>query len=320
VTDVGDEVLLTEEQIHAFRERHDLVGKGARDDGYQEEAQRNLDRYLVSVGVSLEIEAHPMSWKLVARAATGGVLLEQLFGSKPTESDANDLFGRCPDAAAVDVIRPLALSREPRRLPIFGERPIDAALRPALSSSDFAEWLFGGKGAVRRQRLFWAIDTQTDPCSVSVDEARLALEELLAEDPEDHDDVDGLLEDLERLAQTWLARRVSSALGRRISRDELEHRCVALDPLVPPDQPGVYCIKGAGDYVKIGCASRSIRQRISELQTSHPVKIELLAILSRDPRDERKFHDQFSALREHGEWFRFERPIFEAIKQARSCE
>jgi hypothetical protein len=35
VTDVGDEVLLTEEQIHAFRERHDLVGKGARDDGYQ---------------------------------------------------------------------------------------------------------------------------------------------------------------------------------------------------------------------------------------------------------------------------------------------
>lgn len=70
----------------------------------------------------------------------------------------------------------------------------------------------------------------------------------------------------------------------------------------PPASPGVYAIRGAADYIKIGSA-KNIAARMRGLQTAHPVKLVLLAVLSENPDDETRFHKQWAHLRCHGEWF-----------------
>jgi hypothetical protein len=70
-----------------------------------------------------------------------------------------------------------------------------------------------------------------------------------------------------------------------------------------PKSGGVYAIAGAIGYVKIGKA-KNIAHRIDELQTGHPVRLRLLAVLSRDPAHERVLHERWSHLRSEGEWFK----------------
>lgn len=85
-----------------------------------------------------------------------------------------------------------------------------------------------------------------------------------------------------------------------------------------PTGPGVYCIQGAGQFVKIGKAS-NIRRRVAELQAYHPVALRLLAVLSDDPRREGHFHRRFAGSRLNGEWFVLCKEIRAAIKQARAA-
>ena len=89
---------------------------------------------------------------------------------------------------------------------------------------------------------------------------------------------------------------------RRSELLEWEARSVAFRRPVP-QQGGVYAIRGAGNFVKIGRA-KNIAHRIRNLQVSHPVPLKLLAILSSDPKDEAVIRARFKAFRVHGEWFR----------------
>jgi hypothetical protein len=54
-------------------------------------------------------------------------------------------------------------------------------------------------------------------------------------------------------------------------------------------------------HIKIGRAIDPL-QRLAELQTGSPVKLELLAVLRGD--HEAMLHRKFADLRIHGEWFR----------------
>lgn len=66
--------------------------------------------------------------------------------------------------------------------------------------------------------------------------------------------------------------------------------------------PGVYALLD-GAYVKIGKASRSIRDRARNLQTGHPVPL-TIRMLSRNPKDEARIHAALAPHRVRGEWFR----------------
>jgi DNA-binding XRE family transcriptional regulator len=63
----------------------------------------------------------------------------------------------------------------------------------------------------------------------------------------------------------------------------------------------VYFIK-QGDYVKIGFTNR-FKTRLTQLQVSSPIKLEVLAIIDGDKSDEQKFHEQFKHISSNGEWF-----------------
>ena len=63
----------------------------------------------------------------------------------------------------------------------------------------------------------------------------------------------------------------------------------------------VYFIK-QGDYVKIGFTNR-FKARLTQLQVSSPIKLEVLAIIDGDKSDEQKFHEQFKHISSNGEWF-----------------
>lgn len=57
-----------------------------------------------------------------------------------------------------------------------------------------------------------------------------------------------------------------------------------------------------GNAVKIGF-SEIPSQRIADLQSSCPAKLERLALIKGSIRDEQALHRKFHALRLHGEWF-----------------
>lgn len=121
---------------------------------------------------------------------------------------------------------------------------------------------------------------------------------------------------LDRRAE-WLAWRIGEAIGRSINRADLAHVCTRwIEPLTPPETSGVYCIQGAGEFVKIGKA-KNIAQRIKDIQTNHPVPLQLLAVLSENPGDEGSFHKRYAQLRAHGEWFKLAPELRGALVELR---
>lgn len=65
----------------------------------------------------------------------------------------------------------------------------------------------------------------------------------------------------------------------------------------------IYFIK-QNDYVKIGFTNR-FKTRLNQLQTSSPVKLEVLAIVDGDKDDERLLHNMFKHIATNGEWFNY---------------
>ena len=58
-----------------------------------------------------------------------------------------------------------------------------------------------------------------------------------------------------------------------------------------------------GGPIKIGYAT-SVRNRLSNMNTSSPVELEILAVAPGGAFRERAYHFQFGNLRKRGEWFR----------------
>lgn len=78
---------------------------------------------------------------------------------------------------------------------------------------------------------------------------------------------------------------------------------------------GVYAVQSGG-FVKIGRATNVV-ERVRALQTAHPKPLRLLALLSRDPEDEKLWHREFKDDRCEGEWFRLTDRLAGVIRSAR---
>ena len=66
----------------------------------------------------------------------------------------------------------------------------------------------------------------------------------------------------------------------------------------------IYFIK-AGDFVKIGITTNP-KKRLHDLQTSNPLKLDLIYFMPGDENLEKILHEVFDEYKESGEWFRFE--------------
>jgi DNA-binding XRE family transcriptional regulator len=65
----------------------------------------------------------------------------------------------------------------------------------------------------------------------------------------------------------------------------------------------IYFIKQE-NYVKIGFTNR-FKARLNDLQVGSPVKLEVLAIIEGDKKDEYTLHQKFNHICSNGEWFMY---------------
>ena len=89
-----------------------------------------------------------------------------------------------------------------------------------------------------------------------------------------------------------------------------------LTPIEPPRSPGVYAMFVIPGFVKIG-RSDNIAKRVAAFQTAYPIRVSLVAVLSRDPNDEDLFHAQLSENRVRGEWFILSHAVRQVLYRAR---
>lgn len=196
--------------------------------------------------------------------------------------------------------------------------------------------------------LFWTIDQECDPYSITAQDLLDMRRDHVRRHPDgcEDDECDGTeceactaaedrawgddddeppcyeectacdLENYSRLIDTRISAYVDQFLrGRGISARK--HSCaVEFVPIDPPDAGGIYFVLGAGGCLKIGLAKSSIKRRIGELQTSHSVKLSLLAYEPTDAHRETEaaYHARFRDLRTVGEWFQFVGPLREFVK------
>ena len=74
----------------------------------------------------------------------------------------------------------------------------------------------------------------------------------------------------------------------------------------------IYFIKHT-EYIKIGYTDLKIQNRLSQLQVSCPVKLEVLGLINGDIDDEKKYHVKFANFSSSGEWFEIHPEIIDFI-------
>ena len=70
----------------------------------------------------------------------------------------------------------------------------------------------------------------------------------------------------------------------------------------------VYLISHEDKFLKIG-HTRNINNRLSQLQVSTPIKLELINLIKGDVNLEKELHQKFKELRVNGEWFVYDAKI-----------
>jgi DNA-binding XRE family transcriptional regulator len=78
----------------------------------------------------------------------------------------------------------------------------------------------------------------------------------------------------------------------------------------------IYLINFENKFLKIGYTNH-IRKRLSTLQVSIPIKLEVLALIEGDYEKERELHKLFHHLSENGEWFQYDSIITDYFKSQR---
>ena len=82
----------------------------------------------------------------------------------------------------------------------------------------------------------------------------------------------------------------------------------------------IYFIQaGKNGPIKIGCTENDIEQRIAQLQTGCPYKLNLLWLRDEDDESEAEIHERFKSEKIRGEWFRPSSKIFNYIDDAGNC-
>jgi DNA-binding XRE family transcriptional regulator len=72
----------------------------------------------------------------------------------------------------------------------------------------------------------------------------------------------------------------------------------------------IYLISYENKFVKIGY-TKNISKRLSQLQVSSPIKLEVLHLIDGNVALERELHILFKDLKTSGEWFKFDSSILE---------
>jgi hypothetical protein len=123
---------------------------------------------------------------------------------------------------------------------------------------------------------------------------------------------------LRRAAKEWLPIALRAA-GHAVDPAVVLHQRHDPKELWPiakwPNEPGVYFVR-AGDRVKIGKA-KDVHKRLTDLQTSAPHKLELLAVAAGGYDEEGAYHRLFARSRLVGEWFRLDAEIVAEIIRLR---
>lgn len=72
----------------------------------------------------------------------------------------------------------------------------------------------------------------------------------------------------------------------------------------------IYLISHENQFLKIGY-TKNINKRLNQLQTSSPVKLEVLHLIDGNINLEKELHVLFKDLRVNGEWFNFDTSILQ---------
>lgn len=309
---------------------------------------------LLGAGVGGGIDEHPTKWRLVVRSRTQPALVLPF----DTEAEVRSAFeverGRelVAEWTSITIEHPDGFTPPPpRRLPIYGETAEDRRSRDLIDSWRFGQWLLANRRRITRfDMLIDFIDHEQDPYNVSLQdiEKRLAWwhrrldkwhageltdefgdEDDGASEPEEgrclfeseHGyDLDDLVEVFGQARAEWLRREA------RLEEGE-DHSChVVLTPIDAPRTGGVYFVWTTAPvhpgHVKIGFSSTSIKQRLADLQCSHPWPLALLAVEHGVGRNrERELHREFKSLRvrANGEWFLLTGRMLQHLKNLRAC-
>jgi DNA-binding XRE family transcriptional regulator len=70
----------------------------------------------------------------------------------------------------------------------------------------------------------------------------------------------------------------------------------------------IYLIAFENKFCKIGCTN-DIHKRLSQIQVSVPIKLNVIALIDGGYNEEKKIHNMFKHLSELGEWFKFDNSI-----------
>jgi len=97
------------------------------------------------------------------------------------------------------------------------------------------------------------------------------------------------------------ARRRPSSFGRRFA-EAFRSPSSSADYLEARDDLVVYFIRAESGQIKIG-VSVDVVERLQDLQSASPSRLELLGTVSGGLREEGRLHRKFAAHRLHGEWF-----------------
>lgn len=79
----------------------------------------------------------------------------------------------------------------------------------------------------------------------------------------------------------------------------------------------IYLVAHLDQFVKIGF-TKNINKRLSQLQVSSPVKLELLHLIEGNVTLEKELHQKFKDFRVSGEWFNYDSSILEYF-QDKKC-
>ena len=286
-------------------------------------------------GEGVRFARHETKWCVyVGSDAPGGHAVEARCASGEEAEEAMGYLARnVAGFSGAMTIPPFSMFVR-RDLPIYGETPIDAELRKLRRTPLFGDYFAGAAS----DGLSFTVDSQFDPGCASIDDLEEMFEDALTHeqlqaakdgDITDDESEDDWLEmrrsDIAALywefighRETWLLKQIRRfTKNHQMRKHDMEHRCLVVAPVAPPETPGVYVIQGVGDFVKIGKA-KNIRHRMKEIQLAHPVPLRLLAVLDADPSAEGRYHQEFRHLRAHGEWFRYEGTLRAAVTEARS--
>lgn len=75
----------------------------------------------------------------------------------------------------------------------------------------------------------------------------------------------------------------------------------------------IYLISHSNIFLKIGY-TKNIHKRLSQLQTSNPIKLEVLHLIDGDVDLEKELHLLFKDFKTQGEWFVFNESILDYFK------